>query len=66
MRRITIYLDDGTETLARKAARRERISLSKWIAAALRAKAGTVWPQEVLELEGAWPDFPEVQELRRS
>ena len=30
-----------------------------------RAKAVTAWPKEVLDLEGAWPDFPEIHELRR-
>jgi len=66
MGQVTIYLDDDTEKRVRKAAKAEGISLSKWITSALRAKTATAWPKEVLELEGAWPDFPEVDELRRA
>ena len=58
---VTIYLDDDTEKRARKAARSEGVSLSKWVASALRAKTTTAWPKEVLDLEGAWPDFPDSQ-----
>lgn len=64
MGRVTIYLDDDTEKRAKKAAWSEGVSLSKWIASALRAKTATAWPKEVLNLEGAWPDFPEIHELR--
>ncbi len=24
------------------------------------------WPQKVLDLAGAWPDFPTVEEIRKS
>jgi hypothetical protein len=65
MGQVTIYLDEDTEKLAKKAARSEGVSLSKWVASALRAKTATAWPKEVLDLEGAWPDFPEIHELRR-
>lgn len=65
MGQVTIYLDEDTERRAKKAARSEGVSLSKWIALALRAKTATAWPKEVLDLEGAWPDFPELEELRR-
>jgi hypothetical protein len=65
MGKLTIYLDEHTEKRARKAARLEGVSLSKWIASVLRAKTATAWPKEVLDLEGARPDFPEIQELRR-
>jgi len=65
MGQVTIYLDDDTEKRAKKAARSEGVSLSKWIALALRTKTATAWPKEVLDLEGAWPDFPELNELRR-
>jgi hypothetical protein len=66
MGQVTIYLDDDTERRARKAARSEGVSLSKWIASALRAKTATAWPKEVLDLEGAWPDFPQIHQLRAS
>jgi hypothetical protein len=65
MGQVTIYLDRDTEKHAKNAARSEGVSLSKWIASALRAKTATAWPKEVLELEGAWPDFPDIRKLRR-
>jgi hypothetical protein len=65
MGRVTIYLDDDTEKSAKKAAQSEGVSLSKWITSAVRAKTATAWPKQVLDLEGAWPDFPELRELRR-
>lgn len=65
MGRVTIYLDEYTEKRAKKAARSKGVSLSKWIASVLRPKAVTAWPKEVLDLEGPWPDFPEIHELRR-
>ena len=65
MGQVTIYLDEDTEKLAKKAARSEGVSLSKWIASVLRAKNPTAWPKELLDLEGAWPDFPEIHERRR-
>jgi hypothetical protein len=64
MGQVTIYLDDDTEKRAKRAARSEGVSLSKWIASALRARTATAWPKEVLDLEGAWPDFPEIRKLR--
>ena len=64
MGKLTIYLDEDTEKRAKKAARSEGVSLSKWIASMLRPRAVTAWPKEVLDLEGAWPDFPEIHELR--
>jgi hypothetical protein len=65
MPQVTIYLDQDTEKRARKAARSEGISLSKWIAETLREKTAGTWPKAVLDLAGAWPDFPRLDELRR-
>jgi hypothetical protein len=65
MGQVTIYLDPATEKRARKAARSEGVSLSKWIASALRKQTDTAWPRAVLDLEGAWPDFPSLEQLRR-
>jgi hypothetical protein len=31
----------------------------------LRQKTQSAWPKSVLDLEGAWPDFPTLTELRR-
>ena len=65
MGQVTIYLDADTEKRAKRAARSEGVSLSKWIASALQTKTTAVWPKAVLELKGAWPDFPNIRKLRR-
>ncbi|MBX9600743.1 MAG: hypothetical protein K2X35_07060 [Bryobacteraceae bacterium] len=66
MPQVTIYLDAETERKARKAAAGLRIPLSRWVAKAVQEKTAQVWPPEVLALAGAWPDFPDLAELRAS
>jgi len=65
MPQITIYLDANTEEQARSAARAKGIPLSRWISGVIREKNANAWPQEVLDLAGAWPDFPSLEELRK-
>jgi hypothetical protein len=65
MAQVTIYLDDDTEARARAAAESAGTSVSRWIAAVIREKTETTWPQAVLDLAGAWPDFPSAEELRQ-
>lgn len=65
MPQVTIYLDEDTQKRVKKAARAEGLSLSKWIAASLREKTKSTWPKAFLDLAGAFPDFPTVEELRR-
>ena len=65
MPQVTIYLDRETAKLVKKAAKAERVSLSKWIGSVLRQKTDRVWPRAVMDLEGAWPDFPAAEELRK-
>jgi hypothetical protein len=64
MAQITIYLPDELERQARRAARSQRVSVSKWIAAQIRAAVMEAWPREVLDAAGAIPDFPSLEELR--
>jgi hypothetical protein len=66
MPQVTIYLDETTRKRVQKAARSEGVSLSKWIASTLREKTEAKWPRAVLDLEGAWPDFPTLDELRQT
>ena len=65
MPQITIYLDANTEEQARSAAQAKGIPLSRWISGVIREKTVGTWPQEVLDLAGAWPDFPSLEELRK-
>jgi len=65
MGQLTIYLDDATARKVKQAARAAGVSVSKWVNAVLRQKTDDAWPQEVIDLAGAWPDFPAAEELRQ-
>jgi len=67
MGQITIYLDDETEKLVRRQAEGSGESASKWIAEAVRRRARTEWPADILSLFGSWKDedFPDAEELRK-
>ncbi|MSV29285.1 MAG: ribbon-helix-helix protein, CopG family [Bryobacterales bacterium] len=66
MGQITIYLDDETEKLVRRHVKGTRISTSKWIADAVKTRARSEWPADILSLFGSWKDgdFPNAVELR--
>ena len=64
MSQLTIYLDEDTERRLRAAADSQGVSLSRWVASLIREKTEDSWPQAVLDLAGAWPDFPTTEELR--
>jgi predicted transcriptional regulator len=64
MAQLTLYLDDDTEARLKEAARAEGVSLSRWVADLIRQKTATEWPASVIELAGAWADFPTAEELR--
>jgi hypothetical protein len=61
---ITIYLDDTAERRVKAAARKAGVSVSRWVAELVENRTRTEWPAEVLELAGAWPDFPDLEDLR--
>jgi len=65
MPRITIYLPNHVEKLARKTARSERMSVSRWIAEHVVSHAVGAWPKSVLNAAGAISDFPSLKEIRR-
>ncbi|HUI56842.1 MAG TPA: hypothetical protein VLY04_17830 [Bryobacteraceae bacterium] len=65
MAQITIYLPDSVEKEARKAAKADKKSVSRWIADRVRAELGDTWPKEVLDALGAAPDFPSAVDLRK-
>jgi hypothetical protein len=64
MSHITLYLDRETERFVRTAARRSRLSVSRWISSTVRRTAKETWPESVRRLSGAWRDFPTAEQLR--
>lgn len=66
MAQLTLYLDQETVGKMRQAAESEGLSQSQWVARLIKARLESKWPQAVRELAGAWSEFPEVDELRRT
>jgi hypothetical protein len=64
MAKITIYLPDEIERKARKTAKQNHTSVSRWIADQVTEKLNNTWPPEVLATFGSCPDFPSQEELR--
>ncbi|MDX1417834.1 MAG: hypothetical protein R3293_26770 [Candidatus Promineifilaceae bacterium] len=64
MAQITIYLDQETAERMRAFVESRRISQSKWVAELIRERLQTEWPEHIVELAGAWKDFPTVEEIR--
>lgn len=64
MGQVTIYLEDEIEKKMLAAVRAARQSKSKWIASLIRDKVSDEWPEIVIELAGAWGDFPSLDEIR--
>ncbi|MGA2741046.1 MAG: CopG family transcriptional regulator [Bryobacteraceae bacterium] len=65
MAHLTIYLKDDIELRVRKAAKAAKVSVSEWVAERVAKSVESCWPPEFLALAGAFPDFPDVGELRR-
>jgi hypothetical protein len=64
MAQLTIYLPDEVERKARKAAKAKGKSVSRWIADQVVQSVGDTWPKAVLDAAGAFPDFPNLDEIR--
>jgi hypothetical protein len=65
MAQITIYLPDRIEARARKAAKADGKSVSRWIADQLIQHLEQSWAPGVLDAAGAIPDCPSLEEIRR-
>ncbi len=66
MSQMTIYLPDEVEERARKAAKAEGKSVSRWIAAEVILHLNGSLPPAVLDAAGIAPDFPDLDEIRAS
>lgn len=64
MGQVTIYLEDSIEYKMKSAAKSANKSISKWIAGVIEAKVANEWPVSVVNLSGAWEDFPTAAEIR--
>ena len=65
MGQITIYLDDDTEKKMKRIIKKKRISKSRWVSDLIREKTEVSWPDHIVSLVGAWPDFPTAEEIRK-
>jgi len=66
MGQVTVYLDDRTEAEMNSAVKASGLSKSKWVARVIHEKAGSEWPEAIVRLAGAWPDFPTAEEIRNT
>jgi len=66
MGQVTVYLDEKTEAEMNAAVKASGMSKSKWVARVIHEKAAGEWPDVIIRLAGAWPDFPTAEEIRHS
>ena len=66
MGQVTIYLDSETEKKLENIVEKKGISKSRWIANLIKEKTSTAWPENIIQLAGAWSDLPSSEEIRRS
>lgn len=64
MAQLTLYLDDATQVRLREAAARRQVSQSQFVAELIRQATVDSWPDQVLDLAGAVPDFAAAEALR--
>jgi len=64
MGQVTIYIDAETEKKMIASAKAAKISKSKWITQVIKEKITSEWPASVVDLAGAWEDFPSIEEIR--
>jgi hypothetical protein len=64
MGQVTIYLDSETEKKMLNIVKKRGVSKSKWISDLIKEKTSQTWPDQIIELSGAWRDLPTAKELR--
>jgi hypothetical protein len=64
MAQVTIYLDGDAERRLKATARKAGVSVSRWVGDLVQNRTRGAWPAEAQELAGAWPDFPDLPDLR--
>ena len=66
MGQITIYLDSETEKKMINTVKKSGKSKSKWVADLIREKTAHSWPENIINLAGAWSDLPTAGEIRKN
>ncbi len=66
MGQVTIYIDDKIQTKIKQMAKSMNLSVSKYITRILEQKTSTEWDDGIKQLNGAWQDFPSIEEIRTS
>ena len=66
MGQITIYLDSETEKIMINTVKKSGKSKSKWVADLIREKTARSWPENIINLAGAWSDLPTSEEIRKN
>jgi hypothetical protein len=65
MSHLSIYLDRETETMVRRAAQKNSLSMSKWISRQLKKSACDEWSEGFKKLAGSIPDMPSIEDIRK-
>lgn len=65
MLRITIDIDDAIEDWLKSQAKGSGLSIDNWVLQLLREESTrSQWRHTVSSLSGAWPDYPDIEQLR--
>jgi hypothetical protein len=56
MPQLSLYIDEPTLKEVRRAARKERISVSRWISRRIKTAAESDWPEGFFDLAGSITD----------
>jgi hypothetical protein len=64
MAHVTVYLSNDIEHRVRNAAKRNKVTLNKWITAEITKAVKDMLPESFLQAAGAVPDFPSLEKIR--
>lgn len=66
MKHIKINLNPELESKMRTFAKARHLSQSKWVEKLIEEKVKNEWPESIIKLAGAWKDFPDLDDIRRT
>ena len=64
MAHITVYLSNDIESRVRKAAKRHKKTMNRWITEQITKAMKDALPESFLQAAGAVPDFPSLENIR--